>query len=199
MEESTKITKNFAVLVEITKKSLEAHGVSADTLKDLIRRSSFSNLLQEVIQIKALDDLVLKLGDYWSFFDHELLKIIIESFCGNLAADLKEYECEFKSFCDYQLCELPKGIFGVAEDENCLHLKFDESTIACLWDIKELSSEVSKLLQMKFVLQQNKDGCLELVSFLSSPLPPPLTFHQILQLQEVKIVQVYTEKHEYFR
>ncbi len=162
----------------------------------------YTKAYKAVEEISDLDELILKLSDYWSFFDYEILTFIINKCqCTNIAADLRNYEDRFKSYCQRRLCEVPKGTIKIkAKDRHRFYLKCDENfsyNKSKLWDIKILSDKLSKLLDTKLVLRHIKKGCLELTFTALSDVHFPLSGQQKEELKEIGIVRMYSMSQEY--
>lgn len=175
--ESEDMQNEFAILAAKTMLSLSELNVPpVKKLKFLIENSKFYRKVYEAIEnVDDFNSVMSCLSDYWSFFDYQLLELIIRTFCGNLTDKLEEYEGKFKEFCQRRLCEVPKGALGVrAENGDALYLKIDDNFSykkTKVLDVKKLEYRLSKLLDTELVLLRIDEGCLELIFICLSDMP----------------------------
>ena len=109
--ESEEILEEFAILVTHTEEHLCNSQILVERLKTLFTESRRKELANE---IKSTDTIpmifeTIRRGNYWSFFNYELLKTIIKCFGGpQLRAELDEYISKFKVYCKRRVSEVPR-------------------------------------------------------------------------------------------
>ena len=90
--ETDEMKERFAILTERTLSSLKKHKVSMGELKALLKqlnapkKSKLSNKLKKITDISKAFEV---LHSFWSFFDYEILGVIIRKFCFDI--DFEEY------------------------------------------------------------------------------------------------------------
>ena len=134
---------------------------------------------------------------YWSFFNYDLLALIIRRHCPELLPNLENYISEFKKYCQRRLCEVPADIFESRSDEkNNLYVKldhyFDKITAK---EAKDLERRLSKLLATELYLLRIEEGCVQLVFSSLCDLKQTflLSAQQKAELSQMKILQLYYE------
>lgn len=193
-QESLEIKADFAVLSAKTKKLLEQKKTASQDIIFLFK--SYSKLYKAIKQYKNFNKLLLKLSDYWSFFDYDILQLIIRSYCNELIDEFIEYEEKFKSYCRRRLCEVPDGIVGVKTSKDYVFCKYDEMFSyekTRLWDVKVLNAKLSKLLKTKLVLRSIREGCIEITYVMLCDILYPLSTKQMAQLKRLNIVRMFSE------
>ena len=191
--ESDKIREDFGILIDKTRESLMNKGKSCQDLKALIKYSNKNrlyNLFEEEVEIT---NLFIKLSDHWSFFDYELIDLIIRRHCPELVDEMKAYKSALKTYCLRRVVEVPADAFKMEDaDETRLFVKCDKSfEKIILEDIKDLESRLSALLDTDLYLLKVDDGCTELVFDTMCPIPA-LTKSQRSLLSEMGIEKLYS-------
>ena len=167
VNEYTTINVKFAVLVGNTLKSLEAQSVSLEKLKVVITvyLSGNKNLMLKLFKnVKSLDHLFMQ--DYWSFFDYELIAVIIEIHCKELKPDLAEYVSIFNEYCKRRCSEVPTRFRSKTDGKKyyTLTVKLSKELDQMkMNDVKELERQLRQFTGQYFVLSHFEDGCIELI------------------------------------
>ena len=199
--ESEDIMNKFAGLALAVKRWLKEDDYLSD-LKYLIRNSPYDRVHTKIKNITEFDVFMEELSKYWSFFDYDLLGLIISEFCkcDNLSLKLKEYEKSLNEYCQRKLCEVPERILEVkADKKNWFCLKYNKAFKSRLHDIKELQLIVSRRLNKKIVLLEIKEGCIELTfEYLSITNPIQLNSEDIEEFKKMGIICMYTATNNYF-
>ena len=114
----------------------------------------------------------LKEGNYWSFFNYELLASIITCFCKetHLIAELDDYVSEFKVYCQRRVSEVPSGsLSGKQTDKQSMSIfkvKMDDTfhiQETNLEQLKSIQYKLQKVLNMNpLLLVDVEGGCIEL-------------------------------------
>ena len=192
--ESGVMQDKFAILVDRARESLVKKNVSSGDLKILVKCSQASTLHSIFTEVNSINTLFEKLCDYWSFFDYELVSLIIKRHCKELLSDLDVYKSELKKYCCRRIIEVPTDIFAsMNADKNSLFVKcditFDTMTLE---QVKDLESRLSVLLDSDLYLLQIKEGC---TLFIFNSLCPisTLTSAQKEELANMQVVILYCD------
>jgi hypothetical protein len=107
--DTKKIMKSFANLSNETCDSLIRQGVTVDKLIRVALNSD-SSLYGKLIGSTSVDRVFSHLASEMSFFNHEILKDIINAFGDKIDKDrLGDYSKEFKEFCTRKVFEVESG------------------------------------------------------------------------------------------
>ena len=197
--ESDEIRRRFALVVDRARKSLEKQRLMSEELAILIKHAyGEQNELYEIFERnKTIKELFLVLFHHWSFFDYELLRLIINGSCTELCGEMEDYIEEFKKYCQRRLCEIPVDVHETRpNDTNKLYVKCDETfDKITLEEAKELELKLSKLLDTELYLLRVEKGCVQLVfrSLCDLSMKFPLSQLQKEQLSEMKILRLFHE------
>ena len=144
---------------------------------------ALSNAKIDRKEVNSFNDIAnfLQQNSYISFFNHKLVKKLIDKFSTSkeLRDKMDEYEAKFNEFCKRSIFEVPKGSFGDVRDENEeLIFKVTEKMLETLNSYKKASDmsgeEVLRLQEMiahalglddsvpLLFIEANK-GCVELI------------------------------------
>ena len=176
--ESDDLRKEFALVVDRARESLEKQKLTSKDLQVLIKHATKNKLYDVFKRKKTIHKLFLKMTDYWSFFDYEFLSLIIKRFCRELLVDMANYVLEFKKYCQRRLCEIPADVFKTRPNEkNNLYVKCDHYLDKItLKEAKDLELRLAKLLDTELYLLRVEEGCVQLVfgslCDLSTKFPP---------------------------
>ncbi len=192
----------FAILVVKTKKGVEEEGAKVRDMKILLKNCACIRAYKACKKHTNFDKLVLRLSDYWSFFDYEILNVMVATHSPGKDDRLNKYEEDFRHFCQRRLCEVPRDGIGIkVRDRNRLRVKCDNRFSykkTRLWDIKVLSLKLAALLNTIIALRSIKKGCILLSFTTFTDIPYPLSNHQKRELKELGILLMYNLDHEYF-
>ena len=166
--ESEEIMEKFAVLVGKTISSCKQSSVSVSNLRAVLKSCSIRKVLESLDSGIDAENMWEKIADYWSFFDHKILSIIIKGLCKDLLQDLDTYVSDFKEYCKRRLCEVPvdsfsKGIHDKAH--NYFNVKFDppDGFFTSVANIDRQNKLLSKVLETEVRLCKLEDGCINFV------------------------------------
>lgn len=190
--ESSEMMDEFAILVDKTKESLEKQRLSPKDLVVLIKHTERSNLEKLFTKYRKINKLFYQLSDYWSFFDYELLCLIIKRHCPELKPELSGYEADFKCYCQRRICELPIDVFKTKrEHKNNLYIKtdknFDKLTIN---EVKVLECKISRLLNTDLYFLSYHEGCVKLEFQSSRNLDYNIIFQLLRKKHELREIGV---------
>lgn len=167
--ESIAIRNSFAILVTHTQISLRNSGTAAEDLKTLFGEAGLEELAKQVDSSDTIPAILGKVrgGNYWSFFNYELLAQIINCFCKGtpLITELDCYISELKSYCQHRVSEVPRGsLRGEDLDLHSLSVfKVKMDDIFNLQRVKDLQRKLEKILNKKPIqLIDVEHGCVEL-------------------------------------
>ena len=144
--------------------------ISAELWKGLFtecKRKELADQIKSTDTISTIFDTIRR-GDYWSFFNYELLKTIIKCFGGpQLRAELDEYISKFKVYCKRRVSEVPRdsltGGHTHKQSGSIFKVKMDKIFDITLEKIKEIQDQLYLILNKTPLLLANvEDGCIEL-------------------------------------
>ena len=172
----------FAIMTERIKQALIDNKVEVDKLiNQLCTISAVKNKKVPIFdndvfeRIKSINELWKTLRNFWKIFDYELLEYVVGiSECEQARTILKQFLAEID----------PSAIKGVNLVLHCVEenqegalepvLRVKVNTEECTADIEE---QVKKTISKKFNLDQYalhlcgiKEGCIELLYYISKPL-----------------------------
>ena len=203
--ESEDMRSKFATLVSIMNKSLQKNKVSVSELTVTFINLDLDELVEILEDVTDMNKAILKASDFWSFFDYEIVKCIINTHCrddADLQQEVKSYESDFKIYCEKRLCEVPVDSFNasIPSKTSNLHLKIDETFKIKLCKIKKIEAKLSNLLGKRLYLLKVEDGCIELVfSYLGKiKLTLPLNSQQEEELSKMRVLRLYDDNCEYY-
>ena len=210
--ETDEMKERFAVLVKKTLSSLKKHEVSMGELKALLKqlnspkKNKLSNKLKKITDISKAFEV---LHHFWSFFDYEILRVIIRKFCFDIYQDFEEYVSKFKKYCNRRVCEVPDDSYSTklseSEEKEKLHIQIDQTFINELErlnmvDLKDVTDTLEKILDTDLRILKIRDSiiltfhCLHELDVLF-----PLSSKQEEKLQEIGVRRIYSEEKEYCR
>ena len=204
VNEYTTINMKFAVLVGDTLKSLEAQSVSLEKLKVVITAylSGNKNLMLKLFEdVKSLDQLFMQ--GYWSFFDYELIAVIIESHCKELKPDLAEYVSIFNEYCKRRCSELPTDFKSKIAGKKyyTLTVKLSKELDQMrMDDVKKLEHQLKEITGQDFVLSHFEDGCIELIfiSLSEEGDIPAISDEHKKELFKMSVLKIYSANCVYY-
>ena len=198
--DSDNMQNKFAILVDRARASLEEQNIACSNLKVLVSHSRKNKLFDLLDRSGSINDLFLKLRNYWSFFDYEFLSVIIDRHCLELKPDLKDYVSSFKEYCKRRICEVPADVFSKrTDDEYNLYVKcdhnFDKNTLD---DVKKMELKLSNLLDTDLYLLGVEEGCIKLVFKSLCAIATPLSDRQVDELKNLQIFCLESNSVVYF-
>ena len=163
---------------------------------------SEKEMLKLFKNIKSLQHMFL--GDYWSFFDYELIAAIIESCCAELKPLLAKYVGIFNEYCKRKCSEVPTDFTSKAAGNPqyfTLTVKLSrELDQVKLEDVKEMECKLKIFTRRDFSLSRFKDGCIELVfiSLIEEGDMLPLSAEYKEELFKMSVLKLYSENCVYY-
>ena len=202
--ESKDMRSKFATLVGLMNKSLQNNKVSVSELTVTFQIIDLDELVEILEDETDMNKAILKACDFWSFFDYEIVKTIINTHCADLQQKVESYESDFKTYCERRLCEVPEDSLKAdipSKTSSILHVKIDETFKIKLCKMKEIETRLSCLLDKRLYLRKVEGGCIELVFnyFGRIKLTLPLNSQQEEELSEMGVLRLYDDNHEYYR
>ena len=192
--QSKEMQNKFASIVVKTIMSLNKNNKTVQDLELLMKFSSAKGLCNLFEEGMSINDLFLKLGDYLSFFDYELLELIIKEYCSGLSTELEKYKSDLKEYCRRRIVEVPMNVIeSKRTNENVIRVKYDkEFCSVTLNDIKDLEVRLAQLLEMDLCLLGVEEGCTQIV-LVSTCFISPLTDQQKDKLIKMKLLEFHTK------
>jgi hypothetical protein len=186
--QSKAIQNKFAIIVDRTKTSLEDQDISCQNLKTLFKFSAYSSHCTLFEDGMSMNDLFLELSDYWSFFDYELLTLIVERRCPELGDKLEEYISDLKEYCRRRIIEVPAHMLDAkSTSKDTVTIKYEKEFYdITLNNIKDLQARLSLLLKTPLRLLEIEEGCTQL-TFEAACTISPLTDKEKRQFPDLKI------------
>ena len=201
---SVQISRNFQVLVARTGRALKRANCTVRELRTLFGKED--RIIKALRKTEDMDTAMYKLSKRSSFFDYELLKIMIKSYCRDcqdkeLYDDLLAYVEELKVFCQRRVCEVPIDAFSskvrLKLKGSYLHVKVDKNWNITMNQVKDLEKRVSDILQTRLHLLMVKDGCMEFIFNPLCTVSGPLSQQQKQQLLELGVTRLYSGIEEF--
>ncbi len=211
--ETKEIVNHFAVLVGKTMFALKNKGVSIDELITVIEHSYARNgnkLIDQLEEVTIISKAIRVLYHFWSFFDYEILEVIITSCCCELKSDFDEYVSSFKKYCRRRVCEVPDDSYpkdlSESEQKKILYIQIDQNFIneierMKMEDLKVIADNLRKVLETNLCILKIEDGSIILTFHCLHELDVlfPLSSKQEEKLQEIGVTRIYSEEQEYYQ
>ena len=172
---------HFDRLTLSTRKSIREQGILAsDLASSMLSFRAFASgvsqtpLLEEhksvISSTDSIGQIFLILRDYISFFNYEIIKLVIEELgTGEDRTKLNKYEAAFSAFCQRNVFEIPPHVYGQAlthgKKQNVIVFKYTPTVASTLQAVRWTRFEISKILGIQaYSLQlcSVEKGCLEL-------------------------------------
>lgn len=170
--ESRTICSQFAVVVTQAQQKLWQSVIAEDFIT-LFTTYKLEELAEQIDHSDRVFEIFEKIrkGNYWSFFNYELLEIIINAFLRDtsLVKEMANYLVKFKEYCQHRVSEVPRGIVnGENVDPNyssgMFKVKMDDEFCVQASDIKDVQHKLQIILNEKPILLADVDhGCIELI------------------------------------
>lgn len=194
------VHKKFCILVGKTLRSLKTNNISPGELIVLInnyvkpKKKLFS-------KVKSLEQ-IFACKNWYSFFDYEVLEVIIPTYCTKLGDDLKEYIRSFEAYCSRKLSEVPSYFKSTSGGNNFIirvkiKKEFSEITLS---QLKEMENRLKKITKIHLNLLRFEEGCIVLAfeSLCEEDDMLPLTKEEKKELFEMDVLRLYSDNKEYF-
>ena len=204
-EDLERVKMIFARLVSKTLDSLKGRKITYNQLKVLITTYvPKSKVLETKLfsKKKSLEQIFLALRDYWSFFDYELLFLMISTFCTELEEEKNEYTSTFKSFCERKVSEVPTNFTSIATGRHyILRVIIDrEFDSVAMTELKKLEIKLRNITKIDLSLLRIEDGSLVIVfvSLNEEDEMLPLSLKDKSELFEMGVLKLYSDNCVYF-
>ncbi len=213
--ETREIINHFAGLVGRTMSILNDKGVTIDRLIVVIEHSyarKGNKLITQLEEVTIISKAFRVLHHFWSFFDYEILGVIITSFCRESKSDFDEYVFRFKKYCRRRVCEVPDDSYpkeiSESEQKKTLYVQIDQNFIdeiermkmedLKMEDLKDIVDNLEKILETNLCILEIKDGSIILTFHCLHELDVlfPLSSKQEEKLLEIGVVRIYSEEHQ---
>ena len=198
-----KVEMIYFNLVRKTLQSLKVHEIDSTQLKELITTYVKSKSLAKLFsEQKTLDKMFLAFRDYWSFFDYEILSLIISTFCNELEEEKNEYISTFNKFCKRKVSEVPTNFISILSEKHysisvIIVREFNSVTMT---ELKELEIKLRKITKIDLRLLRSKDGNLVIafVSLNEEEEMFPLSKKEKSKLFEMGVHKLYSDNCVFF-
>ena len=192
----------FATLVSLMNMSLKDNAISVKELEVTFINLDLDDLVEKLHDETDMSKAISKASQFWSFFDYEIVKNIINTYCDDLQQKVESYESDFKTYCERRLCDVPVDSLkaDIPLKTSNLHLKIDEDFKIKLCKVKRIEARLSNLLGKCLYLLKVEDGCIELVfNYLGKiKFTLPLNSQQEEELSEMGVLRLYDDNYEYY-
>ncbi len=209
--ETDEMKRKFTVLVGATLYNLIGKGITVKTLRATLTNLNGrdgNKITEELKGETDINEAFMVFSQFWSFFEYDILSIIIESFCRHdLKPQLDEYTSSLNEYCKRRVCEVPNGSGGKEpEEEKILHIQVDETfnaeiTRMKLEDLRVLRKSLGKILGTGLLSIDIIPGSI-IISFKclhEFDVIFPLCDKQKEELREIGVKRIYSKNEEYFQ
>ena len=217
--ESIDMTRKFQNLFSATTESLKRQKVSVKTLvchlvglgpalptyEDL-ELPPFRRQLPELRKAKTVDDAMLVIGDYCSFFNYHMIEHIINKLGTRQDKEnLAKYKEEFAIYAERHVFECPSEVGSVSDDLVNMFVTLDQTFESCtVRNLELFVDDIRKILNIStgaiFKLCHVAPGSLKLMFQLSPSILPdvfPLSDEQKSSLASLDITELSCEGYIY--
>ena len=180
MESETKEIRGiFADLVSDTYNSMAENAIicevqlwlkQLDAIKNAKCQSTalLAECMDDIMKADSMMTLFMILSDYWSWWNHSLLEMLIDKFGDeDDQRRLQQFKEQFANFCKRRVCELPQkeGIFGVRRGKRLVvevDKNWEEIHINELSAIQHSISSILGIPEYALYLTSVSQGCIRL-------------------------------------
>lgn len=196
-EDLERVKSLFALLVHKTSQSLKGQqNIDYVGLMALVKAyfPPKSKVLKIISKKDTPGEVFLKLCDYWSFFDYELLALIISACCTELEEEKNKYVTAFKVYCDRKVSEAPTNFKSKASGTHyIIRVKigkdFDNLTLT---ELKKLQIQLRNITKIDLRILEIEDGSIVVV-FESEVNMIALSEKEKSELHEMGVLKLYTD------
>ena len=201
-DEFDNIKFKFSILVYKTLESLKNSDKSPGDLHASINILFPENdeILGNFVATKAFSEIFKQ--NYWSFFDYELLALIINTCCTELKKDLNEYVTTFNAYCCRRVSEVPTPFTSISGKHYIIRVKlakeFDSLTMN---EVKDLEARLRNIIKKDLRLLKFESGSIVIVfTSLNEDGMLPLSEIQKCELFQLStsVLKLYSDNHVYF-
>ena len=200
-DEFEAIKFKFSSLAYQTLQSLKDSGKNPGDLYALIEEyvPKKHEILNDLMTKEKIDEIFNR--NYWSFFDYELLALIIENCCPGLNEKLSEYVTTFNVYCCRKVSEVPTNFTSMSRRHFVIRVRLGkEFSSLTMKEIKELETSLRKITQIDLSISKFELGSIVVV-FLSLSEEDdmlPLSEEGKQKLLELGVLELYSDNYIYF-
>ncbi len=199
--ETEQMRSEFTILLGKTVNSLEKRGIKTEHLM-LIFRRHYKGLYRRLNRRDSIALIFTKADDYWSFFEYEVLAIIINVHGStDDKRNIDHYIEQLREYCKRRICEVPLRAFKKKSDKREeLYLKVERSLDYPMKKLKKLEYRLSHILSHNLHLVNIKRGCLELTFVCGVEFKDifPLSESQRRELDNCDVLKLYSKSGVYY-
>ena len=192
------IVRSFSNLSLDTSESLKRKKTTVDKLRSVVvnfcQDKSLSQALRSATTIDAMFSV---LGEYWSFFNHEILEYIIERLGDK--KDKKNWKTffeKFKTFCKHKIFEVASSSYGreqdsLREERKSFVVVTEKCMLQNIGDVKDAQHKLASMLGINSAqlrLQRIDEGSVILVM-----LVPDIVAQRLFPLPKDKVAELKRE------
>ena len=167
--QSEAIHRKFGGLVSNVERFLQKSDVTISNLQNFFATSGLKELAMCIEPTDTISKAIGRItaGNYWTFFNYELLESTVNTFCQSkdITTLLSSYITDFKVFCQRRLCEVPINALRSADSKplQTFRVKLDTHFSINIDEIKKVQIRLSMLLGINILnLVDVAEGCVEL-------------------------------------
>ena len=189
LSDTNDMIKKFAKLISSTKKSLKQNEVEPEDVAMIalsvsamgpgaVRMPLLKEHENELLSAKTVSRVILTLMPYISFFNHEILKLIIDELGSEADKQrLQQYLSDFDRFCKRSVFEVPPTAYALAASNNLekhkmLAVKLSGAgasfTLMNVLSARERFAKVVGLQPASLYLCHIDEGCVKLTFMIPS-------------------------------
>ncbi len=185
-EQTSRIKRKFASFVFQVQTYIENYNISTSKFVSVFIAydAMFKNILSDSSDIT---EVFIALSDYWSFFDYELIKLIVETFRNDsILKKFVQYKLHLQEFFKRRICECPRDTFGIkSKGEKLFAIKIERSLEEKVEELAKIRVKINRVLGSKLLRLLSVDkGCIQL-TYRMLPLAENKMFIIKLEQQEV--------------
>ena len=190
-ETLTLMKSDFSILLTAVRQSLERHKVSVESLLGHLRTLEaigptfepvdvrHSQPLERVLacDFQSLGEVFIALAPYCSWFNHLIVRNIIETFCdGDKALERRwmKFQDKVREYCERRVFDCPEDQYGEGDDESEVRksvvMKVDRnwSTIRVdqLFHIRDSVAKVLEIKPFHLYLRTVENGCIKMLFYI---------------------------------
>ena len=182
--ETTKIRGKFAGLIIDIISSISEKGITVKSFLTFLKEIKYVSaslttatdpklfftpkVLHEIkTTCSDIDDIFSKLEGYYSWFNFDLIEVIVATFCEEVNQKLSRYKANLKKYCRNRLCLLPDLLIG-EHSENftlCIFKVDKEWEMIRVSEVQIVMSIICEILEIDpiaFLFRAACNGCIEL-------------------------------------
>ena len=202
-DEFETIKSKFSSLAYQTLQSLKISGKNPCDVHALIKEyvPKKHKILDYLEMSEKIDKLFIR--NYWSFFDYELLALVIKNCCPDLNVKLSEYVATFNAYCCRRVSEVPTSGTNftlVSGRHFIIRVKLGKEFSITMKEIKELENSLRKITEIDLSISKFELGSIVVVfvSLSEEDNMLPLNEEGKHELFERGVLKLYSDNNVYF-